>query len=147
VDAIGTPLHDIATRDDLESLLRSFYGRAFADPLLRHVFVDVVHMDLESHLPVIADFWQKVLFNTGPYSGRTMDVHRRIHRRVPLTDVHFDRWLALWREAVNDTFDGPVADRAVAHATRMAAVFSRELNQKHAVGRTLPVAPFTLPPG
>ena len=44
---------DLATRDDLEALLRAFYRRAFADPLLGHVFVDVVQMDLEEHLPRI----------------------------------------------------------------------------------------------
>ena len=132
-------VHDIATREDLESLLRAFYGRALVDPLLRHVFVDVVHMDLEAHLPVIADFWQKVLFDTGTYSGRTMEVHRRIHRRVPLTEGHFDRWLELWGETVRDGFRGPVADQAVVHATRIAAVFQRQLAEQRPGLRTLPV--------
>lgn len=140
-------MDDITSRADLDSLLRTFYGRALTDPLLRHVFVDVVHMDLESHLPVIIEFWQKVLLNTGTYSGRTMDIHRRIHQRVPLTGEHFDRWLTLWRQAVHDTFDGPVADQAVAHASRMAVVFYRELKDKHPVRKRLPVVPVTAPPG
>ena len=127
---------DITTRADLDHLLRGFYLRAFDDPLLRHVFVDVVHMDLEAHLPVIADFWQKVLFDEGTYNGRVMAVHRHIHRLSPLTEAHFGRWLQLWREAIDASFSGPVAASAVAHAERMASVFLRNLT---APPRELPV--------
>jgi hemoglobin len=127
---------DIATRADLDHLLRDFYVRAFDDPLLRHVFVDVVHMDLEAHLPVLTDFWQKVLFDEGVYNGQVMAVHRRIHRLSPLTGAHFDRWLQLWRGAVDASFSGPVAQAAVGHAERMASVFLRNLT---APPRELPV--------
>ena len=127
---------DIADRADLDDLLRDFYVRAFDDPLLRPVFVDVVHMDLEAHLPVIVDFWQKVLFDEGTYNGRVMAVHRHIHRLSPLTEAHFARWLRLWREAIDRSFSGPVAEAAVGHAERMAAVFLRNLT---APPRELPV--------
>ena len=119
---------DLTDRADLELLLRDFYARAFADELLGHVFVDVVHMDLEEHLPSIAGFWEKVLFNTGSYNGRAMQVHRDVHQRVPLTEDHFARWLALWRASLDAHFAGPVTEQADAHATRMAAVFLRNLS-------------------
>ena len=130
-------MRDLSTQEDLEVLLRDFYGRAFADPLLREVFVDVVHMDLEEHLPVIVAFWQKVLFDTGTYSGRTMEVHRRVHEKIPLTEEHFARWLELWSDALAG-FSGPVAERAAEHGTRMAAGFLRTLS---APPRSLPVLP------
>lgn len=133
-------MEDICTRADLERLLRDFYSQALEDPLLSHVFNDVVHMDLEAHLPVITDFWEKVLFNVGSYSGRTMEVHRRIHRRVPLTGAHFSRWLLLWYQALERGFAGPVADQAAAHANRMAAVFLRNLAERP-TRRTLPLVP------
>lgn len=127
---------DLAGRAELETLLRDFYEHALADPLLRPVFVDVAHMDLEQHLPVITDFWVKVLFDEGTYSGRTMAVHRGIHARAPLTGEHFARWLALWRDAVDRWFAGPVAEQAKAHAERIAAVFLRQLTEPR---RSLPV--------
>jgi hemoglobin len=133
-------VEDLTGRDDVERLLRAFYGRALVDELLGHVFVDVVHMDLEEHLPVITDFWMKVLFDEGTYSGRTMEVHRRIHRRVPLTEAHFARWLELWDATVAEGFDGPVAAASVSHAHRMAAVFLRHLAAV-APPRSLPVVP------
>lgn len=127
---------DIRGREDLELLLRDFYGRAFADPLLRHVFVDVVHMDLEGHLPLLVAFWDKVLFDVGGYDGRVMAVHREVHRKVPLTGAHFARWLQLWRESLDAHFCGPVAEQADVHARRMASVFLRNLTEPR---RSLPV--------
>ena len=118
---------DLTGRDDLERLLRDFYGRALADDLLGHVFVDVVHLDLEEHLPVITSFWEKVLFGTGDYGGRAMEVHRRVHRRVSLTEEHFRRWLQLWRATLDAAWAGPVTEQADAHAHRMAKVFLRNL--------------------
>lgn len=129
---------DLTGRDDVELLLRDFYGRVFADDLLRHVFVDVVQMDLEQHLPVIVGFWEKVLFNVGSYDGRVMDVHRRVHHRVPLTGKHFSRWLELWRESLDAGFSGPVTEQADAHARRMAAVFLLHLS-KAEPERSLPL--------
>lgn len=120
-------VRDLADRADLELLLRDFYARAFTDPLLGHVFLDVMHMDLEQHLPSIVGFWERVLFNTGSYDGRTMQVHRDVHRRVPLTSAHFTSWLALWRTSLDAHFAGPVTEQAHAHAARMAAVFLRNL--------------------
>ena len=135
------PRPDLASRADLEQLLRDFYGRAFQDDLLRHVFVDVVHMDLEEHLPTITDFWEKVLFNTGTYNGQAMQVHRRVHARAPLTPGHFARWLQLWRESLDARYAGPVTEQADAHARRMARAFLRQLVE---TPRSLPLVPRTV---
>lgn len=132
-------VRDLSSRDDLEVVLRDFYGTATVDPLLGPVFTDVAHMDLEQHLPVITDFWTKVLFDVGTYNGRAMEVHRRLHARSPLTAAHFEVWLRLWVEAVDRSFTGPVADQAKAHAHRMAGVFLRELTEPRRVLRPLPL--------
>lgn len=132
---MGVP--DLATRADVERLLRAFYGRALVDPLLRPVFVDVARLDLEAHLPVIADFWERTLLGTGRYTGRAMAVHRELHARVPLTPEHFDRWLVLWRQALDGLFAGPTARRAEAHAVRVSAAVLRQLGS--APVRPLPV--------
>lgn len=118
---------DIDTRDDIDRLLQAFYTRVFADALLRHVFVDVAHMDLDEHLPVIGDFWEKVLFNTGPYNGQAMRVHRLLHEREPLTSAHFDRWLTLWNQTIDDRHDGRNASQARTQAARIALAMQRNL--------------------
>jgi len=136
---------DIVDRADLDALLARFYGWALVDPVLRPVFVDVMQVDLAKHLPVIGAFWEQVLFRTGAYSGRTMEVHRRVHERVPLTEAHFGRWLELWQAEVDASFVGPVAEQAKAHAGRMAAVFRRNLAAAPAP-QQLPLVPAAGPP-
>lgn len=131
-------VRDLACRADLDALLAAFYGRAVVDPRLRPVFVDEMQLDLAVHLPVIAAFWEQVLFRTGSYGGRTMEVHRRIHERIPLTEAHFDRWLELWQSSVDAMFAGPVAEQAKTHATRMASVFQRNLSAEP-TPRSLPL--------
>ena len=128
---------DIRDRADLDGLLRAFYARVFDDPLLARIFI-AAHMDLEEHLPAIGDFWEKVLFNTAVYNGRAMEVHRRLHRREPLTAAHFSRWIQLWDDTVDARHDGPVAELAKAHAARIAVAIQRNLP---AVGDAAPQRP------
>ena len=49
----GTAMTDIETRADCERLVREFYGRAFADPIIGFLFTDIAHLDLEAHVPRI----------------------------------------------------------------------------------------------
>lgn len=119
---------DLRTRAELDDLLRAFYVRAFADPLLGPVFVDVARMDLDAHLPVIGAFWEKVLFNTGSYEGQPMHVHRTLHQQEPLTGAHFEGWLAIWTQTLDERHAGPTTERAKRHAGRIAVAMHRHLH-------------------
>jgi hemoglobin len=46
------------------------------------------------------------------YSGNPMEAHRRLHQKVALLEEHFDRWLKLFHETVDDHFAGLVAEDA-----------------------------------
>ena len=41
--------------------------------------------------------------------------------------AHFERWLALWRQTVDELFAGPRAELAKSHAHRVAHAFHRRL--------------------
>lgn len=142
--AAGQARRDITSPADLDRLLRHFYARAFADELLGHVFVDVIGMDLEDHLPAITAFWQRVLLGTGEYRGRPLAQHRAVHAQVPLTDEHFARWLALWRSGLDALFVGPVTELAYSHAARTGENFLRNLNAAQPP-RSLPLVASTSP--
>lgn len=120
-------LADIALGDDVKRLIEDFYARAFADELIGHIFTDVAHMDLATHLPVMCDFWETVLFRTGTYRRNALHVHLDLHHRAPLTGEHFARWLDLWKATVDDLFAGPKAELAKTQATRIAWSMSRRL--------------------
>jgi hemoglobin len=126
--AARLPDRDLRGREDIDALLVDFYTRAFAAPLLAHVFVDVAHMDLAAHLPALGDFWEKVLFGTGTYTGAAMEVHRRLHRRQPLTEAHFGQWLEIWNMTVDARHAGPIAERTKAQAAHIAIALQHQLH-------------------
>jgi truncated hemoglobin YjbI len=118
---------DLRDRDDIASLVREFYRRAFADPLLGHIFTDIARMDLERHLPIMCDFWETVLFQAGLYHRNALQMHYVLNARYPLEQVHFDRWLELWIGNVDEHFAGEKADLAKLQATRIAGSILRRL--------------------
>ena len=121
------PEGDIETRDDVERLVRAFYGRALTDPIIGFIFTDVAHLDLDAHVPHITAFWETILLGAQTYSGGAFRPHAELNAKVELRRGHFDRWLALWRATVDELFAGPRAELAKAHAVRVADAFHRRL--------------------
>jgi hemoglobin len=122
-----TPAGDIETRADCERLVRAFYGRALVDPMIGWIFVDVAKLDVEAHVPRIASFWETILLGARSYSGSVFAPHEALNRAVPLRSGHFERWLTLWRETVDELFAGERADQAKAEASRLAGAVQRRL--------------------
>jgi hemoglobin len=122
-------LRDIQTRDDCERLVRAFYGRALADPIIGFIFVDVARLDLEAHIPRITSFWETILLGGQSYSGGAFRPHAELHARVRLRKGHFERWLWLWRQTVDELFAGPRAELAKSHAVRVARAFHARLDE------------------
>ncbi|BBZ00408.1 hypothetical protein MFAL_38740 [Mycolicibacterium fallax] len=121
------PRADLADRDDVYLLLSTFYGRALVDALLQDPFEDIRAKGLESHLPVMCDFWETMLFRARKYRGSALTVHKPIHTAHPLTSQHFIRWLSLWMETVDELFAGPIAEQAKIIGRRTAWAMHRAL--------------------
>ncbi len=122
------PREELATRADVDRLLRTFYERALVDPLLAPVFETLAVVGLDEHLPVVGDFWEQILFRTVRYQGHFGPVHEALHRQHDLTDDRFERWLALWCDTVDESFAGVDAERAKSKARAMAAALQRARN-------------------
>jgi hemoglobin len=118
---------DIEDRGDCERLVRAFYGRALEDPLIGWLFTDVARLDLEAHVPVLASFWETILLGERSYAGGAFAPHAALHMRAPLRAAHFERWLVLWRQTVDELFAGERAELAKAHADRVAHAFHGRL--------------------
>ena len=119
--------HDIETRGDCERLVRAFYGRAMADPIIGFLFTDVAKLDLEAHVPRITNFWETILLGAHSYGGGAFRPHIELNFKVALTRGHFDRWLQLWTTTVDELFTGEHAELAKSHAIRVAAAFESRL--------------------
>jgi hemoglobin len=128
---------DIETRADCERLVRAFYGRALADPIIGFIFVDVARLDLEAHVPQITSFWETILLGTPSYRGGAFRPHAELHMKVGLREGHFAQWLHLWATTVDELFAGERAELAKAHARRVGHAF---------LGRLKTLPPADAPP-
>lgn len=120
-------MNDLRSRTDIEALLRRFYGRVLDDDVLAEPFTEVRARGLESHLPVMCNFWETVLFRAGLYKGSALHAHRRVHERTALSGGHFVRWLTTWTDTVDEMYCGPVAEHAKIQAARIAWAMHRRL--------------------
>ena len=119
-------MEDIKDREDIQYLVQTFYDTALADPLIGPVF-KAANFDLEEHLPVMVSFWETILFDVITYSGNPMLKHLELNRSVPLNPVHFERWMKIWEETINDKFEGPLAQKAIARARSIAQLMEYKI--------------------
>jgi hemoglobin len=113
---------DIETRKDIELLVRRFYDKVIADPLIGPVFTDLAKVDWDKHLPVMFDFWENTLFYTGGYTGNPMKSHQDLHRKWPLQASWFKQWLTLFIATVDELYEGEKAVLAKQRATSISTV-------------------------
>jgi len=117
---------DIETRADLENLLNEFYKIATGDAEIGHHFAD---LDLESHLPIIVDFWEKVLFGKSVYFGNPLAVHKVLHAKSPLKLEHFRKWFEIFEQTIDALFEGETAENAKLRAKMIAHSLNQNLNR------------------
>ena len=118
-------LSDINDRGDIVRLLEKFYEVVMVDNEIGHHFVT---LDLEAHLPIITDFWEKILFGKPVYFNNPFLVHQELYERSPLLPEHFERWVKIFQETVDDLFAGPVAEDAKTKAGTIGSNLSQRLN-------------------
>ncbi len=111
---------DLKDEEDIKRLIDSFYDKVQSDDVIGYIFRDIAQVNWAHHLPRMYAFWSFLLLGTETYHGNPMDVHRRLHEKVPLTEAHFDRWLQLFHTTVDDLFEGQTAEDAKQRATLIA---------------------------
>lgn len=119
-------MKDIETREDLEFLLSEFYKIATKDAEIGHHFDD---LDLELHLPIIVNFWEKILFGKPIYFNNPLAVHKFLHDKSPLKPEHFRRWIRIFGETVDKNFTGEIAENAKLRAQMIARSLNQTLNE------------------
>jgi hemoglobin len=118
---------DISAKEDIILLVNRFYEKVQEDAELGRIFNEVAQLNWEKHLPLMYEFWETVLMGKGNYKGNPVASHVKIHKLGNLTAEHFDRWLDLFRQTVNENFSGLVADQAIIKAMSISAVLQAKL--------------------
>jgi hemoglobin len=129
------PTDDLRTRAQIHDLVVRFYREIVFDDLLGPVFTEVAEVDWSIHMPKLIDYWCRVLLGEPGYDGQILTAHREVHRLERFRKEFFDRWYLLFVETVDEGWRGPIAERAKAHAARIAGALARRLLD---VGWTVP---------
>ena len=110
----------IHTKEDVIYLVDSFYEKVNKDELLSPIFNDFAKVDWETHMPTMYSFWSSILLGEESYTGSPFPKHLPL----PIKQKHFDRWLELFHQTVNDNFEGKLAIEAKNRASNIAEIFS-----------------------
>jgi len=110
----------LQSKEDIIVMVNSFYDKVNKDELLSPIFNDIAKVQWESHLPIMYEFWNSILLGTATYFGSPFPKHLPL----PIEQKHFDRWLELFHQTVNDNFEGKLAEEAKNRAANIAQIFS-----------------------
>ena len=99
----------------LEDGVGRFYNIVRKDPLIGPIFAGAVH-DLPAHMQTMVNFWSRVVLGTDRYTGMPLPPHVQLG----LTVEHFERWLAVWKQASDETMPEPLAQHDTQKAANMA---------------------------
>ena len=115
--------NDILQLADITLLVDSFYGKVREDELLSPIFNQRIGDKWSEHLGKMYLFWQSVLLSERTYYGNPFAPHANL----PVDKIHFDRWLALFNETIDEQFTGEKAEEARWRAGKMAEMFRHKI--------------------
>lgn len=113
---------DIAERSDIEKFIIAFYEKVKQDETIGFIFNEVVEMDWPRHIPIIVDFWESILLDNPVYKRNAMEVHYTLNQKQPLTQAHFNKWLDLFSNTIDELHEGKIATLAKTRAKGIADV-------------------------
>lgn len=113
----------IENREDISILVNKFYVKIRKNNLLGPIFNG--HISKEKwpeHLSKLTDFWESKLFNIPKFRGNPTLKHVNVDRNLNHTveSTHFETWLQLWFETIDELYEGELADMAKKSAHMMA---------------------------
>jgi len=115
--------NDILELEDVKLLVDTFYDKVRDDQLIGPIFNERIQNRWPQHLAKMYTFWQTVLLGEHTYYGSPFPPHAQL----PLEKEHFERWLALFSETLQELFSGETADEAIWRANKMAVMFQYKI--------------------
>ena len=121
-------MQDILDKKDIESLIDKFYKKVIADEIIGYFFTSVITLSWGKHIPIMISFWDTILFGTQSYKGNPMTKHIALSKLSPIENAHFERWMTLWKETINENFYGEKAQEAIDRAQTIALTMQYKIN-------------------
>lgn len=114
---------EILTLEEIKILVDTFYGKVQKDTLLAPIFNEIIKDRWPVHLEKMYTFWQTVLLDDHTYYGSPFAPHAKL----PVEKEHFDHWLQLFYETLEENFIGEKAEEAKWRASKMAEMFQYKI--------------------
>lgn len=122
--------HDILNLEDVKLLVDSFYNKVREDILLAPIFNARIEERWPEHLEKMYRFWQTVLLEDHTYFGSPFPPHAKL----PVTSEHFNQWLQLFHQTVDELFLGEKAEEAKWRGQKMAQMFQIKIEHFKGAG-------------
>lgn len=120
---------DIGSREDIELLVDTFYKKVLQDETIGKFFTEVVSLDWDKHIPIMYDFWEMALLDKMIYRGNPMLKHIALDKLEPLQEMHFDQWILVFSETLDQLFQGSKVELAKQKASSMKALMLHKIKQ------------------
>lgn len=114
---------EINTLPAVKKLVDKFYDKIREDALLAPIFNAIIKDNWPKHLEKMYKFWQTILLKEHTYYGAPFVPHAKL----PVEKKHFDRWLQLFQETLDQNFVGEAAQEAQWRANKMAEMFQLKI--------------------
>ncbi|MFS4466776.1 group III truncated hemoglobin [Maribacter sp. 2210JD10-5] len=120
----------ITDRDDVQTLVRTFYSKIRKDDTLGPIFNNII-VDWEAHLELLTDFWETQLFLKRKYHGNPVTAHQEMDEKMhhSISSEHFGLWLNIWFETIDTLFEGETAWIAKNRAQKMSTMLYLQIYQ------------------
>lgn len=114
---------DIENVDDVHLMVRTFYTKVRENETIGVIFNTVLNNKWDEHIEKLTRFWQTVLLNEYTYQGAPFQPHAV----MPLKAKHFNTWLLIFHQNIDEHFEGTKAKEAKLRATNMAKMFEAKI--------------------
>jgi len=117
--------YDSISEQSVDALVGRFYAKIRRDAVLAPVFQSALVGRWDEHVATMREFWCSALRVRGDYRGDMLAAHRRLGQ---LPRSLFPRWLALFRETVDENFAAApakiICDRALKTARNLESALA-----------------------
>ncbi|MGV6845162.1 MAG: group III truncated hemoglobin [Lutibacter sp.] len=120
---------ELQNRSDLYSLVSLFYKKLLNDSEL-NIFFNHLNDNklLEKHLQILVNFWDHSLFYSGTYQKNALRPHLLLNKTKPFKIAHFNKWLKLFNESVDELFIGEQAFSIKSKALSIATIMKVKMD-------------------
>ena len=109
----------ITSSQEIKLMVDTFYSRVRENELIGPIFNERFQDNWSEHLEKMYRFWGSILLGEASYSGQPFPPHAQL----PIAKPHFETWVGLFTETVDELFEGENAEEAKRRAKLIAMTF------------------------